>query len=146
VQPPLQLEGSYFDVVHIEAVPEHKPAAQGESLRRHCAVRVDLSTIDAHPGMWRVTLDIEGKDDEATPPPYLFRLRGIGTFRYTGDDRPEPEIARIVGVNGASIVFSSAREYLMLLTSRGPWGQMRLPTVSFADLEVGATDEEIAEG
>jgi hypothetical protein len=61
------------------------------------------------------------KDDEATPPPYLFRLRGIGTFRYTG-------------------------EYLMLLTSRGPWGQMRLPTVSFADLEVGAADEEIAEG
>ena len=65
----------------------------------------------------------------------LRRLQG-------GDDQPEPKVAKVVGVNGASNVFSSAREYLMLVTSRGPWGQLRLPAMSFADLEVAAADEE----
>lgn len=142
MQPPLQLEESYFDIVNVEAVPEHKPAARGESLQHEIVVQLNLATIDDQPGFWQVSLDIEGKDDASAPPPYRFRLRSVGVFKYTGDDQPEPEIAKVVGVNGASIVFSSAREYLMLVTSRGPWGQLRLPTMSFANLKVAAADGE----
>jgi preprotein translocase subunit SecB len=141
VQPPLQLEESYFDLVHVEAIPEHKPAAPGESLRHEIVVQLNLATIDDRPGMWQVTLDIRGTNDAAAPPPYRFRVRGVGTFTYTGEDQSEPEIAKVVGVNGASIVFSSAREYLLLLTSRGPWGQLRLPTMSFADLQMSTGDD-----
>jgi preprotein translocase subunit SecB len=142
VQPPLQLEESYFDIVNVEAVANHKPAARGEPFQHEIVVQLNLATVDNQPGLWQVSLDIAGKDDASAPPPYRFRLRGVGVFRYTGEDQPEPEIARVVGINGASIVFSSAREYLMLITSRGPWGQLRLPAMSFADLEVAAADEE----
>ncbi|MDR9770472.1 hypothetical protein [Acetomicrobium sp.] len=34
-------------------------------------------------------------------------------------------------VTGASILYSSAREMLAYISSRGPWGTCKLPTISF---------------
>ena len=49
-------------------------------------------------------------------------------------------------MNGSSILYSSAREYLLLITSRAPWGQLKLPTMSFADLTVQAARVEQGQG
>jgi len=48
------------------------------------------------------------------------------------------EVAEVIGVNGCSMLYSSAREYLLLITGRAPWGQVRLPTMSFNGLSMPA--------
>lgn len=134
--PPLQLEESFFDTVSVEVVPEYVPDGEGRPQQHGVEVRLNLATLDDNPGVWRVTLDLTDKDVEAETPRYHFRLRIVGFFRWVGGERPGQEVAQIVAANGASILYSSAREYLLMLTSRTPWGQINLPTMSFADVAV----------
>ncbi len=140
MQPSLQLEESFFDIVSVETVPQHTPDRGGRPAEPAVEVAVTLAIIDERPGVWKATLEIAGKDEneDAGPPAYRFRLRTVGFFRYAGEDMPEAEVARIVGANGCSILYSSAREYLLMITARAPWGQMALPTMSFAGLSVEA--------
>ncbi len=138
-QPPLQLEESFFDVVSLEAATEYVPDPQAEPRRHGVEVQLALATVDAHPGVWRVSLDIRHKEVAGETPRYRLRLRVVGFFKRAADDTPVAEVARLVAADGASILYSSAREYLLLLTSRAPWGQLSLPTMSFADVTL---DEE----
>jgi preprotein translocase subunit SecB len=132
-QPPLLLEESYFDIVSLEAVPDYVPDAEGQPRRHGVEMQLGLATVDDNPDVWRVSLDIAHKAVEEETPRYRFRLRAIGYFRYVADEIPEAEVAQLIATNGASILYSSAREYLLMLTSRTPWGQLSLPTMSFAD-------------
>lgn len=134
--PPLQLEESYFDTVHLDVVPEYSPDAEGRPRQHGVQIHLNLATLDDNPGMWRVALDLTDKDVDGETPRYHFRLRMIGFFRWTGGEQTEQDVAQIVAVNGASILYSSAREYLLMLTSRTPWGQITLPTMSFAGIAV----------
>jgi preprotein translocase subunit SecB len=52
---------------------------------------------------------------------------------------PDPE--KLLRVNGASILYSSAREFLITVTSRGPWAPMILPTISFLPVEENKSKE-----
>jgi preprotein translocase subunit SecB len=140
-QPPLQLEESYFDVVSLEAVPEYVPDADAKPRRHGVEMQLGLATVDDSPGVWRVSLDIRHKNVDEEAPRYRFRLRIVGFFRWSAEEQPENEIAQIVAVNGASILYSSAREYLLMITSRAPWGQLKLPTMSFADMAVTPESE-----
>lgn len=135
-QPPLLLEESYFDQVHVEAAPEYAPDPDGAPRQHGVEMQLGLATVDASPDLWRVSLDIRHKEADDEAPRYHFRLRTVGFFKYVADERPEPEVAKLMAANGASILYSSAREYLLLLTSRGPWGQLSLPTMSFADVAI----------
>lgn len=139
--PPLQLEESFFDTVRVDAVPEHSPSTEGRPQRHGVQVHIDLATLDDSPGMWRVALDLTDKDVDGETPRYRFRLRIIGFFRWSGAEGSEQDVAQIVAVNGASILYSSAREYLLMLTSRMPWGQITLPTMSFAGIAVAPGTE-----
>ena len=137
--PPVQLEESYYDVVSLEAPQDYVPdphARPAGPPEREALVKLDLATVDADPGVWRVSLDIRHREAEGETPRYRFRLRVVGFFRWGGGETPNAEVAQLVAVNGASILYSSAREFLLLLTSRMPWGQLSLPTLSFADVEL----------
>lgn len=134
--PPLQLEESFFDTVSLEVAPEYVPDSEGRQRQHGVEIRLNLATLDDDPEVWRVTLDLTDKDVGGETPRYHFRLRTIGFFRWAADERPAEDVAQAVAVNGASILYSSAREYLLMLTSRTPWGQITLPTMSFEDVRV----------
>ena len=135
-QPPLQLEESYFDVVSLEADPKYLPDTEARPRRHGVEMKLGLATLDDSPGVWRVSLDIRHKDFDEEAPRYHFRLRIIGFFRWCSAEQLEDAVAHIVAVSGASILYSAAREYLLLITSRAPWRQLSLPTMSFADVTV----------
>jgi preprotein translocase subunit SecB len=80
---------------------------------------------------WKVELTVSQSDDAKANTPYAFEIILTGVFRLTskiGDVAP----AVFVRVNGSSILFGIAREIVRGLTSTGPWGNMLIPTVSFA--------------
>ena len=50
------------------------------------------------------------------------------------DGFPSPEDEeQFVRVNGSSMLYGAAREIVRSLTSRGPWGELMLPGISFYD-------------
>lgn len=137
-QPPLELENSSYDLVHIAAQRDHVPSPDGED---HIDVKVDVRVAQLKDSAkrWNVVAEvsIERREDEPIPP-YVISLRCWSVFRIVQEDLPEKEAARLCLVTGASMLYSGAREYLSLLTSRGPWGPYPLPTVSFLGTEVEA--------
>ena len=142
VQPPLQLEESFYDHVEIDALKDYQRQAYESEKPELLEVDVNLASLEAGPNKWEVRLDVRLEPDEDLPlPPYRLGLRAFGHFRVPPGSE-DADTARMVAVNGASILFSSMREYLMLITSRGLWGPVTLPTVSFAGLEVEERDGE----
>jgi preprotein translocase subunit SecB len=64
------------------------------------------------------------------PIPYRVALEVIGFFSVL-PDMPEAEVTNLVYMNGSALLYSAAREYLLLLTGRGPWPALQLPTTNF---------------
>ena len=132
-QPPLQLERSFFTKLQVEADPRHRAEASKADLRAEPII----GALDDERRRWQVELDIAvGPEVDALPPPYRLHLHLIGIFTFFQKGRTEEEEAGILRVTGVSILYSQARELLLMLTSRGAWGPFQLPTVSFVDTEL----------
>lgn len=93
---------------------------------------VELGEPDGEPDphQFVVTLSISSHPDKASNFPYIFaaKLEGVFTFDHSGELE---ERKRLVVCNGASILYSAAREQLLAITARLKFGPMLLPTASF---------------
>lgn len=128
--PSLQLERSFFADVQIKANPKHV-LGQGE-VEVKATQTLGRATQDGLRWVVELDLTVAGKEN-ATSPPYNIHLHSVGIFQFAGPDLSDAQKAHLLAVTGASILYSQAREYLLMLTARGPWGSFQLPTVSFAD-------------
>lgn len=126
----LQLERSFFTAIQVEADRKHM-LGQGE-VEVRTSQTFGQATQDG--SRWAVELDltVAGKPN-STPPPYHIHLHSVGNFTFAKTDLGQADKARLLAVTGVSILYSQAREYLLVLTARGPWGPFQLPTVSFVD-------------
>jgi preprotein translocase subunit SecB len=85
------------------------------------------------PNRWRADLGIVVRPaDENRPLPYEIAITVSGVFRVVAEMEPE-KARKLAFVNGMSILYSSARETVLLLTGRFPAGPFVLPTLSFVD-------------
>ncbi len=82
------------------------------------------------PNIYRIQLAIETVPEPESPLPYQVRLQFIGYFQIDPDFE-HPNREHLIQINGASVLYSAARDFLLTLTARGPWGPMMLPTVNF---------------
>lgn len=130
--PPLQLERYFFTRTVANANPGFDPVAAGNAgdVDRDVDVQVHLFRNDADPHEYQLTLAIVPVQVGDASPPYELEVEVIGFFTVNPSFE-RPDIDRLVQVNGASLLYSAAREYVMTVTSRGPWGPFLLPTVNF---------------
>jgi preprotein translocase subunit SecB len=78
---------------------------------------------------YQVMLEITAfPENEQKKIPYSIHLVAVGLFSVS-KEWEDPE--KLLKINGASILYSSAREFIITITSRGPWPPVLLPTVSF---------------
>jgi preprotein translocase subunit SecB len=82
------------------------------------------------PRSWQITQRIAINAPSDRNAPYSFLLEIIG-FIHVADSVVETNIERFVRINGASLVFSAAREIIRSATARGPYKSILLPTVTF---------------
>lgn len=123
---PLQLDSYFFPHIQVTADPQFVPS-KNESAP-DLRIKVGVEREDKK-NLYQVAVEIisQPESDEVRQP-YTLHLVGIGLF--TVDPKwPEPE--KLLGITGASMIYSAAREFLITITSRGPWGQLMLPTTSF---------------
>jgi len=135
-RPALQLERYFFPVVNVEADPDFDPSQKPE-LGLTAVIHKDK--VKGELRRWVVQLDVTVAPKEKGPFTYKAFLKVIGFFNVSAEMREE-EIPSFVEVNGGSILFSAAREYLLILTSRGPWPPLALPTVRIVPDELKAPE------
>jgi preprotein translocase subunit SecB len=57
-------------------------------------------------------------------------LQVVGFFKVA-PDYPDDEIEKLIQIGGSSILYSASRDFVLTITSRGPWGPVFLPSVTF---------------
>ncbi len=124
--PPLELKKYFFPFVQVAADAEYEPSAQ--KISPHFEVRTTVEH-DEENGIYQVALEIIAEpEDENSKIPYSIHLITVGLFTV---DENFPEREELLKVTGASLLYSAAREFIITVTSRGPWSQVIIPTISF---------------
>lgn len=128
VTPPLQLERSVLERLLVERDPSY---AAGMPQQPRGRWQVKLEQAADRPELWRVALELRFEPDEESPGPYRIEATMIGFF-HLPDGLAKEEAAKLAGVTGASILYSAAREHVLMVTGRMMWGPFQLPTVRFS--------------
>lgn len=123
---PLQLDDYFFPHIRVSADPD----AGGEDDYSNGDFRIGVSAAkreeeNEYQVAIHISLTPQSEDKKAT---YIVELVAIGFFQVH-PDFPDPK--KLLEVNGASILYASAREFLITITSRSLWGALKLPTTSF---------------
>lgn len=129
-QTPLRLETYFFPKVQIEANPDYSPKDEPEEQNVQLSVNVGLLGSEQEPTRFQLTLDIEKISVKVGSLPYQILLEAVA-FISVDPTIKHPDIKRLVQINGASMLYSAARELILMVTGRGPWGSFQLPTVNF---------------
>lgn len=127
---PMQLENHFFTKVVVEANPAYKPEDEENQLVG-IRTQVELAPHKDDPRKWRVILTVQTESGDGKIP-YKIELKAVGFFKVA-PEVDEKEMPFLVHANGAAILYSSAREFLLLITCRGPWDGFYLPTTNFIE-------------
>jgi preprotein translocase subunit SecB len=132
---PLRLDRYFFPRISVEARRECSlpaPDSSDDGLNAlEVDVNIDLFKHDTEPYRYQVRLAVEGLTVPDSEPPYDLQLEVVGFFTVDAEAGEQPNIERLVQNNGASLLYSAAREYVLTVTGRGPWGAIMLPTLNF---------------
>jgi len=126
--PMLQLEKYYYPNIVIKADPDYKLGKKPKSATK-LNVENQIRQVSVEKRTWEVILKLKGTP-EKDPIPYHFDLEVIGIFTVA-PEFPEKEMEKLVQIAGASMLYSATREFVLMVTSRGPFPPITLPTISF---------------
>lgn len=128
---PIRLEELFFPVQEVRANPSHNPNGN----RRGTAISHSVSSqlIDEKENVFGVELELSTDVERSDNPPYFFELHAYGLVAI--DPQLDPASARsLAHTNGQLMLVGAARERLLDLTSRAPWGRFVLSAVPVAPL------------
>ncbi len=127
---PLQLKEYYFPIVSVVANPafmkeDFDPLVSFEDIN----VKSDLFIDKNNPNNFQVQLNINIESKADKPSPYNISILCLGMFEA---DESFPDKEKLVRITGTSILYSAARDFLLMVMSRTPLKKpAMLPSVSF---------------
>jgi preprotein translocase subunit SecB len=140
---PLQLNDAFIGQVSIK--PSDRPLAAIQPTD----IRVDATPSYArhteNPLRWTVQLSVKFGAEEEKSIPYDGSIECEGYFTIVESALPEEKQRKLVAVNGATILYSTASEVIATLTARGRHGKFLLPSVSFIDQVIRLPDDPAPE-
>ncbi|MBE0653120.1 MAG: protein-export chaperone SecB [Bacteroidales bacterium] len=122
-QSQLQLIKYFFPTINITADPDHKIK---EKRAFSVAIEVKLTKIPDAESKYQLDLVITIKEKEPGNTPYFGVIQVVGFFNVDKGLSKE-DISVLMHTRGGKILYSAAREFVLQLTSRGPWGSILLP-------------------
>ena len=140
---PLQLERYVFTKLEVEANPDYVPQEAVADSPVKLRLDVGLGEHQEDPTKFQVIVGVDELRAEKGTLPYRIAFQTVGVFSVNKDFKHD-DIKKIVQINGASMLYSAARELVLLITGRGPWSAYQLPTISFlhAVTETGAEKQQ----
>ena len=122
---PLSLELSYPTLIHVISDPEG--ACEG-SYDVECDIGIGQNKSNER--QWRVQLAVKFSAKGAAVAAHRGEVTYVGIFAVA-EDCPKEKMFRLIAVDAPSILYSSIRELVALLTGRGRTKIVLLPAVSF---------------
>jgi preprotein translocase subunit SecB len=123
---PLQLKHYFIEHFQITAHKEFNRNKTPKMISDKLKSDVKFLANSKNSKLWQVRLNILFKPDDIDNFPYDFNLSLVGFFEV--DD---PKRKDIVYINAPAMLYSAAREIIVTITGRGPWGSVILPSVNF---------------
>ncbi len=127
---PLRLEDYFFTRLFFEANPGYSGSSDNGPASMEVGIKVELLKHESEDNRFQLKLTLDGSNADGSPLPYSFEIQVVGLFSVDPEFKHE-NIPALVKINGGSMLYSATREYLLMITGRGPWGSMKLPTVNF---------------
>ncbi len=127
---PLTVINYFFPHVQISADPQFNPEPGASP--PDCSVKVTIQH-DNLKDLYQVSIQISSApENESSRQAYSIDLVVVGLFKVS-QDWPDPE--KLLSLNGVAILYSAAREFVITITGRGPWGPVIIPTLHFQPKE-----------
>lgn len=98
-----------------------------------------------NPLKWVVKLSVAFRAAEGKSAAYEGHIDCEGYFTVGEANLPEAKQRRLVAVNAATILYSTAREVVATITARSRNGKFLLPSVSFIDQQITFPDDPVPE-
>lgn len=98
-----------------------------------------------NPLKWLVKLSVGFRAAEGKFAAYEGHIDCEGYFTVEEANLPEAKQRRLVAVNAATILYSTAREVVATITARSRNGKFLLPSVSFYDQQITFPDDPVPE-
>ena len=136
---PLRLEELFFPIQEVRANPDHDP--QGERTGTNLKQSFNVQVIDGQPGLYGVEMLVECDRETSRNPPYFFQLQVYALMRSEG--ALDPATAQTLAASTSfSVLVGAARERLLELTSRAPWGRFMMGIVQLVPQPVVESAEQ----
>lgn len=141
---PLQPEALVFEKINIETVlnedgsPTLAPGFDFQGVNFGCSVEhgelnsTEPNSVDNDDTVL-VRIDVQIDNHSGKPAPYAIRIVAVGIFHWLDKKVGAEERIDLIVVNGASMLYASARELVLSLTSRSVPGALLLPSFNFLD-------------
>lgn len=131
MKPPLDLKYHFYSNIHVTAdvniVKNIKPDSE---FGYDFTTEVEVGQSQDNKLEYQVQLTIKSEPAEGKVKGYDIELSVIG-FIEADSKYPEEQRIGLISVVGASLLYGAARDFLLTLTSRGPYPPVYLPTISF---------------
>jgi preprotein translocase subunit SecB len=126
---PIQLKKYFitqFNLTALKNFDRTKPHMFFKNLQ-HTIV---ITNIKGQPGTFQVSLTLKHAPQPNENLPYSYSIQIVGFFSV--DPRfPKDKTGELIQINGPAVLYGTAREILVQVSSRGYWGPIILPTVNF---------------
>lgn len=136
---PLQLDEVFVGEVTVK--PSEGPLATPGSSECLIDAKPSYGRNAENPLKWIVKLSVDFRAAEQKSTPYEGHIDCEGYFTVADTALPEEKQRKLVAVNAATILYSTAREVVASITARGRKGKFLLPSVSFIDQQVTFPDD-----
>lgn len=128
---PILVEQYVFSRLHVDADLAHNPEIAVPTV--NVRVKMGIGPTPEEENKYQIHLELVNlhpTDGREGTLPYHIEFSMIGHFvAAPGTDQ------ELVRINGASILYSAAREMILQITGRGPWGPYMLPTVNLKNMQ-----------
>jgi preprotein translocase subunit SecB len=141
---PLLLEWYFVKELRVAWQSEFEPNERSAISVSDLSVQVTPSQNEKEPLKWAFEVSIALEDKTGKRFPYIFKIVMVGYFKISNTyAETNPSGAELLAiVNGPAVLYSAAREHITTLTSRGPFPEVILPTVTFLPIEEKPKGEE----
>jgi len=132
---PLQLDEYYFTRVNIEANLDFELDDKDDDsliLDSQCDLEVFQNKEEKR--RWQIRLNFKPKNTDTKSYPYKIDIQVIGFFNVS-ENVEEEKAPYLVRANGTAILYSALREFILLITGRGPWPSVTIPTTNFLSIK-----------
>ena len=134
----LQLNNYFFPIINIVANPNWtNESADGKGPPvSNCVVKLEKD--ETNENIFQISVSIDVIDTADNPSQYNISLVAVG-WLTADEDMPNKE--QNMSITGASILYSASREFILQLTSRGPFPPIMLSPMYFG-VKPANEDEE----